>query len=169
MDESIFTLCLVTMFNGDFLFWLIDRGVRVVDTLNSSIVYQIICWSGNSVITELEDNEGKLISKDWRFERRVRSSLSSKKSKVLLSISLCMIYFRSKFEDLVSNLYKISKIEYNIARNLDLEFRILKIRNPLSVAVENLQNFSKVSRIEAYSKRFESFSFQRLKRFKAYN
>lgn len=80
-----------------------------------------------------------------------------------------MIYFRSKFEDLVSNLYKISKIEYNIVRNLDLEFRILKIRNPLSVAVENLQNFSKVSRIEAYSKRFESFSFQRLKRFKAYN
>lgn len=75
------------MFNGDFLFWLIDRGVRVVDTLNSSIVYQIIRWSGNSVITELEDNEGKLISKDWRFERRVRSSLSSKKSKVLLSIS----------------------------------------------------------------------------------
>lgn len=75
------------MFNGDFLFWLIDRGVRVVDTLNSSIVYQIIRWSGNSVITKLEDNEGKLISKDWRFERRVRSSLSSKKSKVLLSIS----------------------------------------------------------------------------------
>lgn len=86
MDESIFTLCLATMFNGDFLFWLIDRGVRVVDTLNSSIVYQIIRWSGSSVITKLEDNEDKLISKDWRFERRVRSSLSNKKLKVLLSI-----------------------------------------------------------------------------------